>query len=137
MTVRISAACTACGACLITCPAAALAPAAGRPAVDDGRCTDCLACVEVCPADAIRAVGTGIPGLPALPPGPGGPPPPTVMPKGAFPRRSASPTPQSPAAALPAPTASPAPAATAPPAQQSVTNGALTRHSVPPMGQSR
>jgi len=53
VTVRIGDGCTACGGCLITCPTAALSPAAGRPAVDDGRCTDCLACIEVCPVDAI------------------------------------------------------------------------------------
>ena len=55
MTVRIAGGCTACGACLITCPTGALTAAAFRPAVDDRRCTDCLACVEVCPADAIVA----------------------------------------------------------------------------------
>ncbi|HEY3810230.1 MAG TPA: 4Fe-4S binding protein [Acidimicrobiales bacterium] len=58
MTVRIGAGCTACGACLTTCPTGALAPAPGRPAVDDERCTDCLACVEVCPVDVISMVGT-------------------------------------------------------------------------------
>ena len=54
MTVAVSDACTACGACLITCPTAALLPAPGRPLVVDRRCTDCLACLEVCPRDAIR-----------------------------------------------------------------------------------
>ena len=59
MTVQISARCTACGACLATCPASALVPAARRPLVIDARCTECLACVEVCPADAISlATGT-------------------------------------------------------------------------------
>ena len=53
MTVTISAACTACGACLPTCPERALSPAPLRPAVDDDRCTECLACLEVCPVDAI------------------------------------------------------------------------------------
>lgn len=56
MTVRIVSACTACGACLITCPSGALAPGRGRPSVDDSACTDCLACIEVCPAGAISAV---------------------------------------------------------------------------------
>jgi NAD-dependent dihydropyrimidine dehydrogenase PreA subunit len=54
MTVRVTAACTACGACLITCPTQALIPAPGRPAVRDARCIDCLACIEICPVDAIR-----------------------------------------------------------------------------------
>jgi ferredoxin len=56
MTVTIGASCTACGVCLATCPAGALAPAPARPAVADALCTDCLACVEVCPVDAIRWV---------------------------------------------------------------------------------
>jgi ferredoxin len=56
MTVEIAAGCTACGACLATCPPGALIPAARRPAVIDLRCTDCLACVEICPADAISLV---------------------------------------------------------------------------------
>lgn len=45
--------CTACGACLITCPESALLPAPRRPAVVIERCTGCLACIEVCPAGAI------------------------------------------------------------------------------------
>ncbi len=53
MTVRIVSTCTACGACLITCPTAALSPGRGRPDVADSACTDCLACIEVCPAGAI------------------------------------------------------------------------------------
>ena len=53
MTVTVAAACTACGACIVTCPERALRPAPLRPAVDDVRCTDCLACLEVCPVDAI------------------------------------------------------------------------------------
>jgi ferredoxin len=56
MTVAISSACTACGACLQTCPTRALTPAPRRPAVDDPLCTDCLACIEVCPVDAISLV---------------------------------------------------------------------------------
>lgn len=56
MTVQIDSRCTACGACLATCPTTALVPALGRPAVIDDRCTDCLACVEVCPPDAISRV---------------------------------------------------------------------------------
>ncbi|MDA8269439.1 MAG: 4Fe-4S binding protein [Actinomycetota bacterium] len=45
--------CTACGACLPTCPERALLPAPRRPVVDPARCSDCLACVEICPAGAI------------------------------------------------------------------------------------
>ncbi|HWE57355.1 MAG TPA: 4Fe-4S binding protein [Acidimicrobiales bacterium] len=53
MTIVISDACTACGACLITCPTRALAPARKRPALDPALCTDCLECIEICPAGAI------------------------------------------------------------------------------------
>ena len=53
MTVTVAATCTACGACLATCPERALIPAPRRPAVLDTLCTDCLACLEVCPVDAI------------------------------------------------------------------------------------
>lgn len=60
MTVRISDSCTACGACLITCPEAALRPAPGRPRVLDDRCTDCLACVEICPRDCIEVVPVSV-----------------------------------------------------------------------------
>lgn len=56
MTVDVAATCTACGACLVTCPERALVPAPRRPAVVDRLCTDCLACLEVCPVDAIRPV---------------------------------------------------------------------------------
>jgi len=45
--------CTACGLCLATCPAGALARAPQKPVVDPLRCTLCLACIEVCPTDAI------------------------------------------------------------------------------------
>ncbi len=56
MTVAIAATCTACGACLATCPERALLRAPRRPAVVDALCTDCLACLEVCPVDAIIPV---------------------------------------------------------------------------------
>lgn len=52
MTYRISALCTACGACLLTCPEHAIRPTPVRLAVDD-RCSDCGECVEICPVDAI------------------------------------------------------------------------------------
>ncbi len=51
--VTVDEGCTACGACLITCPERALVAAPGRPAVVEGRCTGCLACIEICPRDAI------------------------------------------------------------------------------------
>jgi MinD superfamily P-loop ATPase len=53
-TVRITADCTACGACLATCPTRALVAAPKRPAVVDSRCTGCMACIEVCPRGAIH-----------------------------------------------------------------------------------
>jgi Pyruvate/2-oxoacid:ferredoxin oxidoreductase delta subunit len=56
MTVALKPSCTACGACIMTCPERALLPAPRRPRVISALCTDCLACVEVCPADAIGLV---------------------------------------------------------------------------------
>jgi Fe-S-cluster-containing hydrogenase component 2 len=54
--VAIDARCTACGACLSTCPEQALRPAARRPKVLDPRCTGCGECVEICPRGAISDV---------------------------------------------------------------------------------
>ena len=51
--LSISSACTACGACLRTCPEHALRPAPQRPAIIAARCTSCGECVEICPTDAI------------------------------------------------------------------------------------
>lgn len=51
--LTINSACTACGACLLTCPQHALRPAPGRPEVISSRCSSCGECVEICPADAI------------------------------------------------------------------------------------
>jgi ferredoxin len=49
--------CTACGACLLTCPAHAIVPSLPLQVRAD-RCTDCGECVEVCPRDAVvRLVG--------------------------------------------------------------------------------
>jgi ferredoxin len=48
----VTADCTACGACLLTCPEHAIV--VGVPLrVRDDRCTSCGECVEVCPADAV------------------------------------------------------------------------------------
>jgi ferredoxin len=51
--VSIDSRCTACGACVVTCPERALLRAPKRPLVMADRCTSCLACIEVCPAGAI------------------------------------------------------------------------------------
>ena len=51
--LTISSACTACGACLLTCPQHALRPAPSRPVVIGSRCSSCGECVEICPVDAI------------------------------------------------------------------------------------
>jgi len=51
--IQIDARCTACGACLQTCPTKALLAGPKRPVVLELRCNQCLACMEVCPAGAI------------------------------------------------------------------------------------
>ena len=56
VTVTVSPACTACGACLVTCPERALVAAPARPDVIDERCTAYLAGVDVGPRDAIGEV---------------------------------------------------------------------------------
>lgn len=61
-TVAVGARCTACGACLATCPEGALVPAPRRPLVDGSRCTGCLECLEVCPAGAIDVLGADVVG---------------------------------------------------------------------------
>jgi len=52
-TVAVDDSCTACGACLVTCPERALLAAPRRPATVDILCTGCLACIEICPRDAL------------------------------------------------------------------------------------
>ena len=55
MSYVVTAECTACGACLLTCPEHAIV--AGLPLqVRADRCTSCGECVEVCPADAVLEV---------------------------------------------------------------------------------
>lgn len=54
--VRITEDCTACGACLVTCPEHALLRAPKRPTVVDSACTACWACIEICPAGAILEI---------------------------------------------------------------------------------
>jgi Fe-S-cluster-containing hydrogenase component 2 len=56
-TVRITDACTACGACLATCPERALRRAPRKPLVLDERCTACWDCVGICPTGAIVEAG--------------------------------------------------------------------------------
>jgi Pyruvate/2-oxoacid:ferredoxin oxidoreductase delta subunit len=51
--VTFTAACTGCGACLLTCPEHAIRPVGGRLEAREDRCTGCAECIEICPADAI------------------------------------------------------------------------------------
>jgi ferredoxin len=53
VTIEITSRCTACGACLATCPEGALRRAPQRPVALASRCTGCGECVEICPRDAI------------------------------------------------------------------------------------
>lgn len=55
MTYVFTADCTACGACLLTCPEHAIVPSLPLRVRED-RCTSCGECVEVCPADAVLEV---------------------------------------------------------------------------------
>ncbi|MHB8317627.1 MAG: 4Fe-4S binding protein [Acidimicrobiales bacterium] len=52
-TLAIGSECTACGACVLTCPTHALLPAPGRPSLVESRCILCLECVEICPRGVI------------------------------------------------------------------------------------
>ncbi|MBB6000283.1 4Fe-4S binding protein [Streptomonospora salina] len=54
--MAVTSSCTACGACLLTCPEHALRPQGGTLVVLGDTCTGCLECVEVCPADAIAVL---------------------------------------------------------------------------------
>jgi Pyruvate/2-oxoacid:ferredoxin oxidoreductase delta subunit len=57
VTYHVTDACTACGACLLTCPEHAIVPSLPLQVRTD-RCTACGECVEVCPADALVEVRT-------------------------------------------------------------------------------
>jgi MinD superfamily P-loop ATPase len=61
LTVVVDDRCTACGACLVTCPTLALVAAPFRPRVVDQRCNGCGECIEICPRGAISdaTVATG------------------------------------------------------------------------------
>lgn len=59
--VSVDDRCTACGACVVTCPEGALRPAPDLPVLRPARCTGCLACVEVCPTGAISPIEVGQP----------------------------------------------------------------------------
>jgi NAD-dependent dihydropyrimidine dehydrogenase PreA subunit len=53
MTVKIDEKkCTACGACVDTCPVAAI-KINGKAKVDSDTCIDCGSCVDECPVEAI------------------------------------------------------------------------------------
>jgi len=47
--------CTACGACVATCPERAISAAPLRPVLNWTLCNGCLECVEVCPRNAVDA----------------------------------------------------------------------------------
>ena len=64
MSYVVTADCTACGACLLTCPEHAIV--VGLPLrVRDDRCTSCGECVEVCPADAVLELPSPRPAVPS------------------------------------------------------------------------
>jgi ferredoxin len=65
VTYVFTSACTACGACLLTCPEHAIVPTVPLRLRDD-RCTGCGECVEVCPADAVLELRHGGPPLAAV-----------------------------------------------------------------------
>jgi len=59
LSLVIDSRCTACGACLVTCPEGALKRAPKKPHLVASMCTGCLACLEVCPAGAIEQLAPG------------------------------------------------------------------------------
>lgn len=57
--VAVTMACVGCGACLATCPEAAVRvapPGSGPPLYVLDSCTACGECIEICPVDAIVEV---------------------------------------------------------------------------------
>ncbi len=58
VSLTVDAACTACGAGLLTCPEHAPRPAPGRPVVLSSACMRCGERVEIWPVDAITPAGT-------------------------------------------------------------------------------
>ncbi len=60
MTYAVLDSCTACGACLLTCPEHAFVPTV-PPTVRADRCTRCAECVEICPADALVELPAPVP----------------------------------------------------------------------------
>jgi len=57
--VTFDGSCTACGACLLTCPTHAIRPQGGRLVAVAELCTGCGECIEICPADAIALPDLG------------------------------------------------------------------------------
>ncbi len=45
--------CTACEACVESCPSEAIAMAAEKAAIEADKCVDCGVCVDECPVEAI------------------------------------------------------------------------------------
>ncbi len=56
--IEVLATCTACGACIVTCPERALLPAPGRPVVVAALCTSCGECIEICPRGSLVESGS-------------------------------------------------------------------------------
>lgn len=53
MTHKIGEACIACGACVDTCPSAAIVENDNTYSIQTEKCTDCGACASGCPVEAI------------------------------------------------------------------------------------
>ncbi len=45
--------CTACEACVESCPSEAIVMAADKAAIEADKCVDCGVCVDECPVEAI------------------------------------------------------------------------------------
>jgi len=53
MAYRITDACTACGACVDSCPSEAIKEGKEKYRIDPDLCIDCGNCVDACPVEAI------------------------------------------------------------------------------------